>query len=98
MIVIRKIRIMDEIIVYGILWIRSEANMVGYLNAPNPFDEEGYPYFAAIIDKVEYTDGQLDTGITWHKQGDSKIIGRSLISERDIQLEVPLNSSYSVSS
>ena len=26
----------------GILWIRSEANMVGYLNAPNPFDVEGW--------------------------------------------------------
>lgn len=24
------------------LWVRSEANMVGYLNAPNPFDEEGW--------------------------------------------------------
>jgi len=26
----------------GILWVRSEANMVGYLNAPNPFDSEGW--------------------------------------------------------
>lgn len=26
----------------GILWIRSEANMVGYLNAPSPFDDEGW--------------------------------------------------------
>ena len=26
----------------GLLWVRSEANMVGYLNAPNPFDEEGW--------------------------------------------------------
>lgn len=25
-----------------ILWIRSEANMVGYLNAPSPFDSEGW--------------------------------------------------------
>src|SRR5690606_30667815 len=25
-------------VVDGILWIRSEANMVGYLNAPSPFD------------------------------------------------------------
>lgn len=32
-----EIKIMDDI-----LWIRSEANMVGYLNAPNPFDEEGW--------------------------------------------------------
>jgi long-chain acyl-CoA synthetase len=29
-------------IVDNILWIRSEANMFGYLNAPNPFDEEGW--------------------------------------------------------
>lgn len=26
----------------NVLWVRSEANMVGYLNAPNPFDEEGW--------------------------------------------------------
>jgi long-chain acyl-CoA synthetase len=25
-----------------ILWIRSEANMVGYLNAPSPFDKDGW--------------------------------------------------------
>ncbi len=30
-------KIVDEI-----LWIRSEANMVGYLNAPDPFDAEGW--------------------------------------------------------
>jgi acyl-CoA synthetase (AMP-forming)/AMP-acid ligase II len=29
-------------IIDNILWVRSEANMVGYLNAPNPFDEEGW--------------------------------------------------------
>lgn len=29
-------------IVNDILWIRSEANMVGYLNAPNPFDSQGW--------------------------------------------------------
>lgn len=29
-------------IVDDILWVRSEANMVGYLNAPNPFDDEGW--------------------------------------------------------
>jgi len=29
-------------IVDDILWIRSEANMVGYLNAPSPIDEEGW--------------------------------------------------------
>jgi long-chain acyl-CoA synthetase len=26
----------------NMLWIRSEANMVGYLNAPDPFDAEGW--------------------------------------------------------
>jgi len=26
----------------NILWVKSEANMVGYLNAPNPFDAEGW--------------------------------------------------------
>lgn len=29
-------------IVDDILWVRSEANMVGYLNAPSPIDEEGW--------------------------------------------------------
>jgi acyl-CoA synthetase (AMP-forming)/AMP-acid ligase II len=29
-------------VVDGTLWVRSEANMVGYLNAPNPFDEDGW--------------------------------------------------------
>jgi len=29
-------------IVDDILWIRSKANMVGYLNAPSPFDSEGW--------------------------------------------------------
>ncbi|MFD7657442.1 class I adenylate-forming enzyme family protein [Actinosynnema sp. NPDC059797] len=29
-------------IVDGVLWIRSEMAMLGYLNAPAPFDEEGY--------------------------------------------------------
>jgi acyl-CoA synthetase (AMP-forming)/AMP-acid ligase II len=29
-------------IVDDILWVRSEANMVGYLNAPQPFDGEGW--------------------------------------------------------
>jgi long-chain acyl-CoA synthetase len=29
-------------IVDGVLWVRSEANMVGYLNAPSPFDAEGW--------------------------------------------------------
>ncbi|MGM0651038.1 MAG: ANL family adenylate-forming protein [Bacteroidota bacterium] len=29
-------------IIDNILWIRSQANMVGYLNAPNPIDEDGW--------------------------------------------------------
>jgi len=29
-------------VVANTLWVRSEANMVGYLNAPQPFDEEGW--------------------------------------------------------
>jgi len=29
-------------IVDNMLWVRSEANMVGYLNAPNPFDVDGW--------------------------------------------------------
>lgn len=34
----------------NLLWVRSEANMVGYLNAPNPFDEEGW---LCTADEVE---------------------------------------------
>jgi long-chain acyl-CoA synthetase len=26
----------------NLLWVRSEANMIGYINAPNPFDKEGW--------------------------------------------------------
>lgn len=26
----------------GLLWVRSESNMVGYLNAPSPFDDAGW--------------------------------------------------------
>ena len=29
-------------IIDGYLWVRSHSNMVGYLNAPNPIDEEGW--------------------------------------------------------
>ena len=29
-------------VVDGILWVRSESSMVGYLNAPQPFDAEGW--------------------------------------------------------
>jgi acyl-CoA synthetase (AMP-forming)/AMP-acid ligase II len=29
-------------IVDNMLWVKSEANMIGYLNAPNPIDEKGW--------------------------------------------------------
>jgi acyl-CoA synthetase (AMP-forming)/AMP-acid ligase II len=29
-------------VVEGVLWIRSHANMVGYVNAPSPFDDDGW--------------------------------------------------------
>lgn len=29
-------------IIDDILWVRSEANMIGYLNAPNPIDSDGW--------------------------------------------------------
>jgi acyl-coenzyme A synthetase/AMP-(fatty) acid ligase len=32
----------DHKIVDGVLWIRSEMAMLGYLNAPAPFDDEGF--------------------------------------------------------
>jgi acyl-CoA synthetase (AMP-forming)/AMP-acid ligase II len=32
-----EVKVIDDV-----LWIRSEANMVGYLNAPNPFDADGW--------------------------------------------------------
>ncbi|MGV9275227.1 class I adenylate-forming enzyme family protein [Streptomyces griseosporeus] len=32
----------DYKIVDGVLWVRSEMAMLGYLNAPAPFDEDGY--------------------------------------------------------
>ncbi|MDP9202132.1 MAG: AMP-binding protein [Gemmatimonadota bacterium] len=40
-----EVKIVDDTI-----WIRSEANMVGYLNAPTPFDSEGW---LCTGDKVE---------------------------------------------
>lgn len=43
-------------VVDGILWIRSEANMVGYLNAPSPFDGEGW---MSTGDEVEVKDGYM---------------------------------------
>ena len=41
-----EVKIVDDTI-----WIRSEANMVGYLNAPSPFDPEGW---LCTGDKVEH--------------------------------------------
>ncbi|MFZ4712622.1 MAG: class I adenylate-forming enzyme family protein [Bacteriovoracaceae bacterium] len=29
-------------VVENILWVKSRANMIGYINAPNPFDEDGW--------------------------------------------------------
>jgi len=29
-------------VVDNVLWVRSEANMIGYLNAPSPFDADGW--------------------------------------------------------
>lgn len=44
-----EVKIVDDTI-----WIRSEANMVGYLNAPSPFDSEGW---LCTGDKVEQREG-----------------------------------------
>ena len=41
-------------LVDGVLWVRSESNMVGYLNAPSPFDGEGW---MCTGDEVEMKDG-----------------------------------------
>nr|DAC82020.1 TPA_exp: acyl-CoA/ACP ligase [uncultured bacterium] len=43
-------------IVDGILWIRAKSNMLGYLNAPSPFDEDGW---LKTEDAVEEKDGYL---------------------------------------
>lgn len=49
-------------IVSGTLWIKADSAMLGYLNAPNPFDEEGY----------------LDTGDLVEQEGDwIRILGRA---------------------
>jgi len=40
-----RLKIVDDV-----LWIKSDSNMVGYLNAENPFDEEGW---FCTGDKVE---------------------------------------------
>lgn len=43
-------------IVDNTLWVRSEANMVGYLNAPSPFDGEGW---MCTGDQVEVKNGYM---------------------------------------
>lgn len=43
-------------VVDHVLWVRSEANMVGYLNAPSPIDEEGW---MCTGDQVEVRDGYM---------------------------------------
>ena len=49
-------------IVNGTLWIKSDSSMLGYLNAPDPFDEEGF----------------LDTGDIVEQDGDwIRILGRA---------------------
>lgn len=48
-------------IVNGTLWVKSDSAMLGYLNAPNPFDEEGF----------------LDTGDMVEEDGEwIRILGR----------------------
>jgi acyl-CoA synthetase (AMP-forming)/AMP-acid ligase II len=46
-----EVRIVDDI-----LWIRTDAAMLGYLNAPSPFDQDGW---FNTGDKVEERDGYL---------------------------------------
>lgn len=49
-------------IVNGTLWIKSDSAMLGYLNAPSPFDEDGF----------------MDTGDLVEQDGDwIRILGRS---------------------
>ncbi len=49
-------------IVDGVLWLRSQSAMLGYLNAPSPIDEDGW----------------LNTGDTVEQSGDSiRVIGRA---------------------
>lgn len=43
-------------VVDGVLFIRAESAMIGYLNAPSPFDEEGW---FDTKDRVERKDGYL---------------------------------------
>lgn len=40
-----EVKVVDDI-----LWIRSESNMVGYLNAPNPFDDEGWMNTGDVVE------------------------------------------------
>jgi acyl-CoA synthetase (AMP-forming)/AMP-acid ligase II len=38
-------------IVDGTLWVRSSSSMIGYLNAPNPFDEDGWMNTGDLVEK-----------------------------------------------
>lgn len=37
-------------VVEGILWVRSEGTILGYLNAPSPFDEQGWYCTGDLVD------------------------------------------------
>ncbi|MER7406030.1 hypothetical protein ABT373_26955 [Streptomyces sp. NPDC000070] len=41
----------------GVLWIKSPSAMIGYLNAPSPFDEEGWLNTGDAVEVAE--DGTL---------------------------------------
>jgi acyl-CoA synthetase (AMP-forming)/AMP-acid ligase II len=43
-------------VIDGILWMKAKTSMVGYLNAPSPFDEDGW---TCTGDEVEVDDGWL---------------------------------------
>jgi long-chain acyl-CoA synthetase len=40
----------DTKVVDGVLWIRAQSAMMGYLNAPSPFDEEGWLNTDDVVD------------------------------------------------
>ena len=54
-------------VVDNILWVRSEANMVGYLNAPSPFDRDGWLCTGDMVetDPAASSDRELAVGLTF---------------------------------
>ncbi|MEN6451846.1 MAG: fatty acid--CoA ligase family protein [Thermoguttaceae bacterium] len=38
-------------VVDGVLWIRSQSSMIGYLNAPSPFDAEGWMNTGDLVEQ-----------------------------------------------